>query len=226
MKPPGHWITVSFAAAFCCAAVAREWTSVDGKKTFEAAFVAVQGDKLVVNSGGKPGAFPLCAFSSADQQFAKNAQVIVETAAKLGPQSFELSHPVEDGSGWICRLALQTDPKAPTKLYTGETIFLVTADAAKHEKGERIESQLLFGAGGRTYHPVQGDPAMIRAFAMNAEHATQAWTDVMTASGGDTAKQAPDVIEPAVEIITRLGFGVVIGKGGLAVLDPEIAKKG
>jgi S1-C subfamily serine protease len=67
---------------------------------------------------------------------------------------------------------------------------------------------------------------MVRAFALDAEHATQVWSDVMAASGGDLAKQAPNVIEPEVEIATRIGFGVVIGKNGLIAIDPDLAKKG
>lgn len=206
---------------------AREWKSADGSKTVEAAFVAVQGDKLALSIAGKNSLFPLTAFAADDQQFAKNAQAITESAAKLGPQSFEFAHPVEDGSGWICRLALKTDLKAGgPKLFTGEAFFLVTKDAFAHQKGQRIENQVLFGAGGRTYHPLAGDPAMVRAFALDAEHATQRWMDVMAASGGDTAKQAPNVLEPDVEIATRHGFGIVIGKGGLVAIDPEIVKKG
>ena len=211
----------------CTAVSAREWTSADGKKTVDAVFVAVQGEKLVLSTDGKPSAFPLTAFSPDDQQFAKNAQAIADSAAKFGPQAFEFAHPVEDGSGWICRLALPADPKSPgPRLFTGETVFLVTRDAFAHQKGQRLEKQLLFGAGGRTYHPLAGDPSMVRAFALDAEHATQVWSDVMAASGGDLAKQAPNVIEPEVEIATRIGFGVVIGKNGLIAIDPDLAKKG
>jgi S1-C subfamily serine protease len=67
---------------------------------------------------------------------------------------------------------------------------------------------------------------MVRAFALDAEHATQVWSEVMAASGGDVAKQAPNVLEPDVEIATKHGFGVVIGKGGLVAIDPTIVKKG
>lgn len=206
---------------------AREWKSADGSKTIEAAFVAVQGDKLALNLAGKTSIFPITAFAADDQQFAKNAQAITESASKLGPQAFEFAHPVEDGSGWICRMALKTDPKAGgPKLFTGEAFFLLTKDVFAHQKGQRVENQVLFGAGGRTYHPLAGDPAMVRAFALTVEHATQAWMDVMAASGGDVAKQAPNVLEPDVEIATKHGFGIVIGKGGLVAIDPAIVKKG
>lgn len=206
---------------------AREWKSADGSKTIEAAFVAVQGDKLALNLAGKTSIFPITAFATDDQQFAKNAQAITESATKLGPQAFEFAHPVEDGSGWVCRLALKTDPKAGgPKLFTGEAFFLLTKDVFAHQKGQRVENQVLFGAGGRTYHPLAGDPSMVRAFALSVEHATQAWMDVMAVSGGDVVKQAPNVLEPDVEIATKHGFGVVIGKGGLVAIDPEIVKKG
>lgn len=218
-----------FLAAFMGLGVvhAREWKSADGSKTIEAAFVGVQEGKIVLKTAGKTTAFPLTAFAADDQQFAKNAQIIAETAAKLGPQSFEFSHPVEDGSGWICRLALKTDPKAGgPKLFTGEVFFLVTKDVFAHQKGQRLENLPLFGAGGRTYHPLTGNASMVRAFALDVEPATQVWTDVMAASGGDAAKQAPNVLEPDVEIVTKHGFGVVIGRSGLIAIDPEMTKKG
>ena len=217
--------TCIFAAIcmICSGVSAREWKSADGQKSFEADFVAVQGDKLMLQVSGKPSVFPLTAFSNEDQSFAKNAQYIADAATKFGPQDLEFTHPVEGGSGWICRLALQTGPKAKAKLFTGETIFLVTPDAGLHQRGDRLENQRLFGAGGRTYHPLQGASSMVRAFALDLSHATQVWTDVMAASGGDTALQAPNVIEPDVEVTTRRGFGVVLDKSGLIAIDPSLA---
>lgn len=227
MKPPGPWIIMLALFAALVRVEAREWTSADGKKTFEAVFSSVQGDRLVLTVDSKPAAYPLAAFSASDQQFAKNAQAIADSAAKWGPQSFEFAHPAEDGSGWICRLALPAAPKAVgPRLFTGEAFFLATPDVHAHQKGQRMENQLLFGAGGRTYHPLQGAPSMVRAFALDAEGATTAWSAIMTASGGDPAKQAPNVVEPDVEIATRLGFGVVIGKGGLVAVDPGLVVKG
>ena len=205
----------------CSVVFAREWKSADGQKSFPADFVAVQGDKLMLNAAGKPAVFPLTAFSADDQAFAKNAQYIADAATKFGPQHLEFTHPVEDGSGWICRLALQTDPKAP-KLFTGETIFLVTADATKHQRGERLENQRLFGAGGRTYHPLQGGSTMVRAFSLDVSHATQVWSDVMAASGGDPAKQVPNILEPDIEIVTKRGIGIVLDKNGLIAIDPVL----
>lgn len=206
---------------------AREWKSADGGKTVEAAFAGLRGDMLALGLGGKPAVFPLAAFAPEDQQFAKNAQVIADTAAKLGPQSFELAHPVEDGTGWICRLAVQTDPKAGRpKIFTGETFFLACKDASTYHQGVRFERQVLYGAGGRTYHPLQGDPSMVRAYALDVEHATQVWMETMSASGGDVAKQAPNAVEPDVETAVKHGFGVVIGRRGLVAIDPEIIKKG
>ena len=128
---------------------------------------------------------------------------------------------MEDGSGWICRLAIQTAPNAP-QLFTGETIFLVTADASKYKQGQRIQRQRLFGAGGRTYHPVQGGSAMVRAFSLDVSHATQVWSDVVAASGGDAAKQAPNVVEPDIEIVTKRGLGIVVDKRGLIAIDASM----
>lgn len=205
----------------CSLVSARDWKSADGQKSFPADFVAVQGDKLLLNAAGKPSVFPLTAFANDDQEFARNAQHIADAAAKFGPQHLEFAHPVEDGTGWICRLALQTNPKAP-KLFTGETIFLVTPDATKHQRGERLENQRLFGAGGRTYHPLQGASTMVRAFSLDVSHATQVWSDVMAASGGDPAKQVPNILEPDIQIVTKRGIGIVLDKSGLIATDPAL----
>ncbi len=201
---------------------AHEWKSADGKKTFEAAFISVQGTNVKLNASGKPVAFPLSAFAAEDQQFAKNAQAIADAATKWGQQSLELGHFAN--GGWLGRLAIKKDTKAGPILFTGETIFLATSDAAKHKQGDTITDQLLFAAGGRTYHPLQGAPSPIRAFALDAEHATKAWSDIMAQSGGDVAKQSPPVLEPDIEIITTRGLGVIVGKGGFIAIHAALLK--
>jgi S1-C subfamily serine protease len=203
-------------------AAAREWRSSDGKRTFEASFIRVEGEKVLLQTGGSPAAYPLAAFSDEDQQFAKNAQFIADAAVKWGPQSFEISQ-VVDG-GYICRLALAPSSKSAPPLFTGEMFFLVTADTSKGQQGDQFKDQLLHGAGGRTYHPLKGEPSPIRAFALSAEEATQVWIETVEQSNGDAAKQSPPVMEPEIEFITTRGMGIVVGKGGLVAIDAALAK--
>ena len=176
----------------------------------------------MLQTGPAPSAYPLNAFSAEDQQFAKNAQFIADAALKWGPQSFEISQ-VVDG-GYVCRLALAPGSRTAPLLFTGETFFLVTADTSNGKQGDRFNSQLLYGAGGRTYHPLKGEPSPIRAFSLSAEEATQVWTKTVAQSNGDAAKQSPPVMEPDVEIITTRGMGIAVGKGGLVAIDSALAK--
>lgn len=195
---------------------AREWRSADGKQTFEASFVGLKGGQLLLTPlKGKPSLYPLTAFAAEDQSFAKNAQAIADSAIKMGPQSFEVSLTLDDGC--LCRMALSGDPSKAPLIYAGETFFLVGAGAEKNQPGARLTSQLLFGAGNRTYYPIQGTETPIRAFSLSAEEAMKVWTD--TAGSGDPTKQSPAVIEPEIKIVTRRSMGLALTKTGL-VLAP------
>ncbi|MBX7209709.1 MAG: trypsin-like peptidase domain-containing protein [Verrucomicrobiaceae bacterium] len=201
---------------------AREWRSADGARTLEARFVALKGGQLSLGSAdGRPRVFPLAAFSAADQKFAANAQAIADAAVKWGPQSLEISQVVEGGC--ICRLALPPANGAPA-LFSGEMFFLTGGEAAKADQGAQIKGRLLFGAGGRMYHPLKGGPSLIRAFALDAEEATQVWMDTVGTSNGDVSKQSPSVMEPAIEIVTTRGIGIAVGKSGLFVIDASMTK--
>lgn len=199
---------------------AREWRSSDGTRNFEAEFVRVDGVKIVLKSNGSLLPYALSAFSAADQEFARNAQSIADTALKWGPQSFEISHRAEQG--WLCRLALGGGGKGAPVLYTGEMFFLVSANPPEGEPGDRFQARLLYGAGGRTFHPLKGAPSPIRAFALSAEEATRVWSETVARSGGDLAKQSPPVLEPDLEIVTLRSLGITVGKSGLVMTDAGI----
>jgi S1-C subfamily serine protease len=217
-----RWLPVMALFLAATLAAAREWHSAEGKRSFQAAFVRVEGEKVLLQTGAAASAYPLSAFSAEDQQFAKNAQFIADAAAKWGAQSFEISQVVE--GGYICRMALAPSSKTAPLLFTGEMFFLVAADAAPGKQGDRYKSQLLYGAGGRTYYPLKGEPSPIRAFALSAEEATKVWTETVALSNGDAAKQSPPVMEPEIEIITTRGMGISVGKGGLVAIDSALAK--
>ncbi len=203
-------------------APAREWKSADGSKTLAASFVSLAGDRIVLAVSGKPSPFPLSAFSPADQQFAKNAQAIAEAAAKAGPQSFEINLVLDDG--WLCRMALPGDPKKGPLIFTGETFFLATADPAKGGKGRKLLEKVIFGAGGRTFHPLQGEPSAIRSLALDVETATQLWMDTAGSGSSDPARQSPPLIEPEIQIITRRGIGLMLAKEGLVLTGESLVK--
>ncbi len=200
---------------------AREWRSTDGSRTVEAEFVGVRGDAVQLRTSGRVTAFPLASLAPEDRQFAQNAQAIADASQKWGPQSFEISLVIE--GGWLCRLALAPTKGSPV-LFAGEMIFVSASGPTKGQPGDRFENQLLYGAGGRTYHPLKGEPSPIRAFALNAEEATRVWTETVAQSHGDVARQSPPVFEPEIELVTTRGLGISVGKSGLILVEFALAK--
>lgn len=204
-------------------AAAREWHSADGGKSFEGRFAGLKGDQLMIADAGKRTAtFPIAAFAAEDQTFAKTAQAIADDAAKRGVQSFEITLVVDGGC--ICRFALPPASKTAPILYTGDTFFLVTAPGSTARAGDRVSGRLLFGAGGRTFHPLKADPMQIRAYALDAGEAAQVWTETVGQHSGDPAKESPPVVEPQIEIVTTRGIGIGIGKAGVFLIDAALVK--
>lgn len=204
-------------------AVGREWKSGDGTRTIQARFAGVRGDQLMLSlpkENAKP--FPLSAFSEADRKFATTAQAIADAAAKWGPQSFEVSQALEGGC--LCRLALAPASKSAPTLFSGEMFFLLGTESGKLEQGAQLSGRLLFGAGGRTFHPLKGEPLRIRAFALDIEEATQAWMDTVGSGSADPARQSPPVVEPEIEVVTTRGFAVAVSKAGLFVTDASLTQ--
>ena len=203
---------------------AREWRSSDGSRTMQAKFVSLRGDQLTLAPAtGAARSFAASAFSAADQKFATTAQAVADAAVKWGPQSFEVSQIVDGGC--LCRLALPPSPgvKGPA-LFSGEMFFLTGEEAGTAAPGAKLTSRLLFGAGGRTFHPLKGGPAAIRAFALDAGEAAQTWLDTVGSGSTDPAVQSPIVSEPEIEVVTTRGIGIAIARTGLFVIDAAMAK--
>ena len=203
--------------------VGREWKSGDGTRTIQARFAGVKGDQLMLSltkENAKP--FPLSAFSEADRKFATTAQAIADAAAKWGPQSFEVSQAIEGGC--LCRLALAPAAKPAPTLFSGEMFFLLGAEAVKLEQGDQLQGRQLFGAGGRTFHPLKGEHLPIRAFALDVEEAAQVWMDTVGSGSADPARQSPPVMEPEIEVVTTRSLAVAVAKTGLFVMDASLTQ--
>ena len=201
---------------------AREWRSADGQRSFEAAFIALKDERIVVaGADGKQAAHPLTAFSADDQQFARYAQQVADAGAKAGPLAFEINHTIEEG--WLCRLAVPPATPGGPVLFTGERFLCLPADPKSASRGPQ-PPRMLYPAGTRTYHPVTGAPESIRAYALTAEAAATAYFKVIAASQGDAAKQSPPVLEPDIEIITTRSLGLAVAKEGLVVAPAALAK--
>lgn len=192
-------------------ALAREWRSADGSKTIEAAFGGLKDDRVLLKlPDGKASVLALTALSTSDQAFAKVAQVALNGAQVLGPQTLEVQSVVE--GGYIARLGSQLQgPKGPWT-FSGETFFLPKGSLTL-EKGDKLESQTLYYAGNRTFQPIEGDSAIIRAFDLKLEDAVNAELRIRTVAGADPAKLAPLIAEPLIEHVSTRGLALPLGKG-------------
>jgi hypothetical protein len=192
-------------------ATAREWRSADGSKTIEAEFGGLKDNLVLLKlPDGKASVLALGILSSSDQDFAKVAQVALNGAQVLTPQSFEIQI-VVDG-GYIARMGTQlAGPKGPWT-FAGETFFLPHG-SLKLERGDKLESKLLYYAGNRTFQPIEGDAAIIRAFDLTLDDAVNAELRIRMVAGADPAKLAPVIAEPLIEIVSTRGIALPIGKG-------------
>lgn len=193
------------------AAPAREWRSADGTKTIEAEFGGVKDERVLLKMpDGKASVLALSTLSSADQDFAKAAQFALNGAQVLTPQTFEIQT-VVDG-GYIARMGNQlTGPKGPWT-FSGETFFLPQG-SLKLERGDKLESKLLYYAGNRTFQPIEGYAAIIRAFDLTLDDAVNAELRIRMVAGADPTKLAPVIVEPLIELISTRGIALPIGKG-------------
>lgn len=201
----------AFLTLGCALAAGREWRSADGSKTIEANFGGLKDDRvLLIGKDDKPSVLALKALSAADQEFAKLAQVALNGAQVLTPQTLEIQTVVE--GGYIARLGVQlTGPKGPW-VFSGETFFLPKGKLTL-ERGDKLDSRLLYYAGNRTYQPIESDPTIIRAFDLTLDDAVNAELRIRAFAGTDPAKLAPIVAEPLIEIVSTRGLALPLGKG-------------
>jgi len=192
-------------------AAAREWRSADGSKSIEAEFSGLKDNVVLLKlPDGKTSVLALSILSASDQEFAKVAQVALNGAQVLTAQTFEIQT-IVDG-GYIARMGTQlTGPKGPWT-FAGETFFLPKGSLTL-ERGDKLESKLLYYAGNRTFQPIEGDAAIIRAFDLKLDDAVNAELRIRMVAGADPAKLAPLIAEPLIELVSTRGIALPIGKG-------------
>jgi hypothetical protein len=192
-------------------ATAREWRSADGTKTIEAEFGGVKDDRVLLKlPDGKASVLVLSALSTSDQEYARVAQFAMNGAQVLAPQTFEIQTVVD--SGYIARMGTQlTGAKGPWT-FSGETFFLPQG-SLKLERGDKLETKLLYYAGNRNFQPIEGDAAIIRAFDLTLDAAVNADLRIRMVAGADPAKLAPLIAEPLIELVSTRGIALPIGKG-------------
>lgn len=192
-------------------ALGREWHGVKDDRTLEAEFAGMKDDQVLLRQeGGRRLVLPLHRLSRDDQEFARLAQVSLNGAQVLGPQTFEVQCVVDGGC--MARMGTRLQgPKSPW-LFIGETFFLPMGDR-KLERGDRLESKPLYYAGNRTYQPLEGDAVVLRAFALDLEEAVNADLRIRLMAAGDPTKFAPTILEPLMERVSTRAIALPVGKG-------------
>lgn len=201
-----------FSFMACGYLSAREWRSSDGSRTVEAQFAGMKDGKLLLkDKDGRSTVYPAAAFSKEDQQFAQQAQVTMEAAIKTGPLNVQVDQRLAEGS--LCRVIKELPDQQGTWVAGGSPFLVLRSDDFAAERGEKAMQKLLYHAGTRTYHALDGTSSLINAYSTSLDEAVNAALQIQMASGGDPAKQSPPVMEPMIETIITRGLGLPLGKG-------------
>ncbi len=194
------------------AASAREWRSVDGSRTVEAEFAGLKEGKLLLKTrDGKATVFPANIFSNEDQQFAKQAQVTLETAVKAGALNLQVDQVLQEGT--LCRVITEVLGQKGIWTASGSPFLMLSSADIATERGTNVLARTLYHAGSRTLQALDGTQSLIQAYSLSLDEAVTAALQIQAVSGGDPAQQAPLIVEPAMEKIIVRGLGLPIGKG-------------
>ena len=204
--------SVFYAVMATAAAYAREWHSADGARTLEAEFGGMQDGKLLLKTkDGKSTVLSATAFAKEDQQFAQQAQVILEAAVKAKPLNFEVNQMLPEGA--LCRVVTEILGHKGVWSASGTSFLVLAAPELPAERGTRVLAKTLYHAGTRTYQALDGTTALINAYSLSLDEAVLTTLQIQAASGGDPAKQAPLIVEPVMEQVVVRGLGLPLGKG-------------
>lgn len=190
---------------------AREWQSAKGQRSLHADFVAMRESQVLLRlPDGKTTVLSISALSADDAEFARLAQASLTDATAQGPQTLQVQTVLALGA--IARLGSKAPSPDSPWIFAGETIYLLPS-AEPFEKGARIEARPLFPAGQRTFVPLDAEPVVIRAFALELEQAAATALEQRKAAGGDPSRLIPQIAEPMVQIVTTRGLAIALGKG-------------
>jgi hypothetical protein len=200
-------LVLFFVSLVLVTANAYEWSSADGQRRFEANFIGLKGDQLLLaGADGKTAPYPLNLFAEGDQLFARRAQATLESSTALGPVAFEIQHPLAEG--WLCRMGRKIEDGKNTLMFIGDTFFCLVPDPSRGAARAQHKDQRLYPAGTRTYHAKDSEPAIIQTYSLTLEAAVQAVLAEEKALADNPESKPADVYEPLLEIVTTQGLGV------------------
>lgn len=207
-----NWRSFILVAIMSASVSAREWRSADASRSVEAEFAGLKDGKLLLKGkDGKAVIYPADAFSKEDQQFAQQAQVILEAAVKVGALNLQVDQLLPEGL--LCRVIHELPNQKGTWVATGAAFLVLRADDLAAERGDKVMGLKLYHAGNRTFQALDGTSTLINAYSLSLEEAVNTTLQIHLASGGDPAKQAPLMQEPLIQTVVTRGLGLPLGKG-------------
>ncbi|MCB1279228.1 serine protease [Prosthecobacter sp.] len=200
-----NWRKCLLVFIACSGPSAREWRSADGTRTMEAQFAGMKEDKLLLkDKEGKATVYPAAAFSQADQQFAQQAQVILDAAVSAGTLDMQVDQLLPEG--YVCRVIKKLPVEKETWIATGSPFLVLHSDAFATELGAKVMGRTLYHAGTRTFQALDGKSTLINTYSVSLDEAVETSLS-LAQSGGEPAK----VVEPSAKLITARGLALPLG---------------
>jgi hypothetical protein len=195
----------------CGLVSAHRWESADGKSRLEAEFVAVKADRVMLKTpDGKTTVMALKALAAEDQQFAQHCQKVAAEAAKLAPGTFQISLPLDEGA--LARMGTEMKAQKGKWLFTGGTFYLLGSKDSMYTRDQRFDARPLFPCGTRMHVPLEGEPALVNAYALTLEEAAEWSLRYEIKKGTGLPPEPEEVVEPIIEIAQSQGLGLPVGK--------------
>ena len=195
-----------YAVMVCATASAREWHSADGTRTLEAQFAGMKEDKLLLkDKDGKATIYPAAVFSKEDQQFAQQAQVVLDAAVSVGALDMQVDQLLPEG--YVCRIIKKQPVEKETWIATGAPFLVLRSNEFATELNARVMGKRLFHAGTRTVQALDGKSTLMNAYSVSLDEAVDASLRIAQAGDAEAAK----IQEPSDKLIILRGLVLPLG---------------
>jgi hypothetical protein len=142
-------------------------------------------------------------------------------AAKYGLATFQISLPLDRGA--LARMGSEVKSQPGKWLFTGSAFYLLTDKSTLLSRDQRWDQQRLYPCGTRMHVPLEGEPALVNAYSVDLEIATDWALKYEALKGGGLPPEPEEVIEPIIETAESHGLGLPVGKQ-LVVTDAALVK--
>lgn len=202
-----NWRNLFLLAVMASATVsAREWRSADGSRTLEAQFAGMKEGKILLkDKEGKATVYPVAAFSTEDQQFARQAQLILDGAVSAGALDMQVDQLLPEG--YVCRVIKKQPVEKETWIATGAPFLVLRSEVFATELNAKVMGKTLYHAGTRTFQALDGKSTLINAYSVSLDEAVDA--SLRLAQAGDA--EAAKIQEPSAKLLIVRGLVLPLG---------------